>query len=398
MVARYEDDATLNNQMMALLSPATMADYRRVDGGASANAQARYEQQLKENERLRALPDNATAGAPPMRNDPGTVEVRRCFELGGGAGECVSKGLMTGFFESLVGGAPAQLMKEVKQTQNPPGVRIGGTFTGPAGLTIYFDNAGANLSKCGKLEPEGRGYTVTKRGSQLQVDIDNKPKPLVLLLGPDNVFTGPATQPITGSVIVGYRTEVREQRYVADNTLVPGSQHTVQVPIYEERTVSCGFASLRATAPVQSQANVVGLADTAGAIGSVVSQILGGKADPAAERSGTTTAPAGPRMGGIYAGGNFRVEFRPTAAILDCGQAHVMRPYDVQNLADRVVVTVRNGNAAASFTLRPDGTLAGSGSVEVAGRLVSGFNDTAGEPTFTPHTERCAVGALALGK
>lgn len=92
---------------------------------------------------------------------------------------------------------------------------------------------------------------MTKRGNQLQVEIANTPKPLVVVLGPNNVFTGPATQPITGQVIVGYRTLWVEQRRVSDNSVVPGTGHEERVPIYEPRTVSCGFASLRATGAAQ---------------------------------------------------------------------------------------------------------------------------------------------------
>jgi hypothetical protein len=388
MVARYEYDPALNDQMMGLLSAATLAEYRRVDRVASERAQARIDQQKRENEQAQARPATPGAGgAREMYNDPGTVQMRRCLELGGGTAECLGSGLKTGFLD-LIGGAPAELLKMANEAVNPPGVRIGGTFAGPAGLTIYFDNAGASLRSCGKLEPDSRDYTVTKRGTQLQVEIANEPKPLVVVLGPNNVFTGPATQTITGQVIVGYRTQTSEQRYVLDKTVVPGRQQTIQVPIYETRTVNCGFASLRASAPAQSETSLIGLA----------SQILGGQADPAAQRSGTTTAPAGPRMGGTYAGGNFKVEFRATAAILDCGQAHVMRPYDVQNLADRLVVTVRNGNVPVALTLRPDGVLAGSGSVDVAGRLVTGVNDNTGEATFRPYSEQCAVSTLATTK
>ena len=169
------------------------------------------------------------------------------------------------------------------KTLSPPGVRIGGTVAGPAGLTLSFDNAAANLSSCGKLEPESRDYTVMKRGDQLQVEIANTPKPLVVLLGQNNVFTGPAMHPITGQVIVGYRTMWVEQRRVSDNSVVPGSGHEERVPIYEERTVNCGFASLRATEAARSETSVIG----------AFSEILGGQADPAAQRSGTTTAPAG---------------------------------------------------------------------------------------------------------
>jgi hypothetical protein len=57
-------------------------------------------------------------------------------------------------------------------------------------------------------------------------------------------------------------------------------------------------------------------------------------------------------MGGTYAGaGGFKVEFRSTAAILDCGQAHVMTPYDVQNTVDRLVVTVGNGKVPVALAV-----------------------------------------------
>ena len=387
MLARYEGDQALYDQMITLLSAATLADYRRVDQGANQQAQTRIDQQRREAEQARALPATAAAGAPTMPNDPGRVEMRRCLELGGGDAECVGKGLATGFVD-FVGGAPAKLLNEAMNPLTTPGVRIGGTFAGPAGLTLSFDNAAANLSSCGKLEPESRNYTVTKRGDQLQVEIANTPKPLVVVLGPNNVFTGPATQPITGQMIVGYQTMWVEQRRVSDNSVVPGSGHYERVPIYEPRTVSCGFASLRATEAARSETSVIG----------VFSEILGGQANPAAQRSGTTTAPAGPRMGGTYAGaGGFKVEFRSTAAILDCGQAHVMTPYDVQNSVDRLVVTVRNGKVPLALTLRADGALEGSGTVDVAGRLVTGVTD-AGDATFAPHTERCNVSTMAVAK
>jgi len=386
MLARYEGDQALYDQMMALLSTATLADYRRVDQGASQQAQTRIDQQRREAEQARALPATPTPGAPTMPNDPGRVEMRRCLELGGSETECLGKGLTTGFID-FVGGAPAQLLNTAMKTLSPPGVRIGGTFAGPAGLTLSFDNAAANLSSCGKLEPESRDYTVMKRGDQLQVEIANTPKPLVVLLGQNNVFTGPAMHPITGQVIVGYRTMWVEQRRVSDNSVVPGSGHEERVPIYEERTVNCGFASLRATETARSETSVIG----------ALSEILGGQADPAAQRSGTTTAPAGPRMGGAYAGtGGFKVEFRSTAAILDCGQAHVMTPYDVQNTVDRLVVTVRNGKVPLALTLRADGALEGSGTVDVAGRLVTGVTDAGVQ--FAPHSERCAISTLAATK
>ena len=381
MVARYEGDPALNDQMMGLLSAATLAEYRRVDRVASERAQARIDQQKRENEQAQALPATpAAGGARPMYNDPGTVQMRRCLELGGATAECLGSGLKTGFLD-LVGGAPAELIRLADSAGRVPGVRIGGTFAAAGGVKLEFSEGTVSLSSCGKLESSARPYTVTKRGTPLQVEISNEPKPLVVLLGPNNVFTGPAALPITGQVITGYRQVYYEQRRVIDNLPVPGSGHYVQEPIYETRTVSCGFASLRPTAPVLEDVGVIG--GLAGALGAGAAQ------------TPTSQAPAGPRMGGTYAAANgLKVEFQPTAAILDCGNAHVKKPYDVQNLADRVVITVRNGNVPLTLTLGADGALTGSGMVDVAGRLVTGLNGS--DVTFAPHQERCSLGTLTL--
>lgn len=102
-------------------------------------------------------------------------------------------------------------------------------------------------------------------------------------------------------------------------------------------------------------------------------------------------------MAGDYSGrGGLRLEFHPTAAVIDCGEAHVLRPYTVENTADRPVITVNNGGTPLAIALRPDGTLAGSGAVDVTGRVVAGSD--ANGVTFAPRTVRCAVGTLSVAK
>jgi hypothetical protein len=346
LVAKYEYDEALYKQMMGLMSAATMADYERVDRGASERAQARIDQQIKENAAARALPVNPVAGPQQrqMANDPGTLKMRRCLELGGGNAECLGSGLQKGLFD--LAGLGGTIFDDVATNGiNPPGLRIGGTFATAGGLTIDFTNTSASISKCGGLVQTGGDYTVTRRGNQLQVEISNQPKPLIVVLGPNNLFTGPASFPITGQLQVGTRTQWVEQRRVSDNSVVPGTGHMETVPVFEPRTLNCGFASLRATAPTRPDASVLGLLDGG----------LTGKADPSSQYSGTTEAPAGPRMGGTFAGaGGFKVEFQSTAVMLDCGNAHVKRPYEVQNLADRLVITVRNGSVPLTLTLGPE--------------------------------------------
>lgn len=257
---------------------------------------------------------------------------------------------------------------------------MGGTYTAATGLAIAFTTTHANLSRCGTLEPDTRTYAVTRRGNQLQVEIQNTPAPLVLLLGPNSTFTGPAAFAVAGKVIIGYNSSWVET-LAADGTVVPGSGREERTPIYEARTERCNFASLRATAPAQAETSVLGL----------LSGGLDGQAADA--RSGFAEAPAGLRMSGTYAeAGGLQVEFRTTTTVIDCGDAHARRTYAVENLTDRLVITVRNGTVPLTLTLRPDGTLSGSGTAEVAGRILTGMTDSGA--TFTPLTTRCAVGVL----
>ena len=48
--------------------------------------------------------------------------------------------------------------------------------------------------------------------------------------------------------------------------------------------------------------------------------------------------------------------------------------------------------ASVPLTLRTDGTLSGSGNIDVTGRVVTGVTDSV---QFASRTARCAVGALA---
>jgi hypothetical protein len=141
---------------------------------------------------------------------------------------------------------------------------------------------------------------------------------------------------------------------------------------------------LGATAPVYAQ-------------NSVTSQVVAfaeGRTAPQSQRTNTAEAPAGARMSGKYgAAGGLQIEFQPTQAVLDCGEAHDIQPYATKNLADRFVVTIQNGDAPIALTLRPDGVLAGSGSIDVSGRVVTGTNATGA--TYAPRTARCTVGSLS---
>ena len=99
-------------------------------------------------------------------------------------------------------------------------------------------------------------------------------------------------------------------------------------------------------------------------------------------------------MSGQYASqGGFAVEFRDSGVILDCGKHYMAKPYAPSSWAPtQVMITVKNDPAPFTLALQSDGTLTGSGSVDVTGRVVSG--STANGIAFAPRNARCALGVL----
>jgi len=373
-------DPTTVTSSLALLSPATRAQFDQINRAAGAEAQARADRinGTVNGQAPPPQPPQSSNASAPGRNDPGTLAARRCLELGGTELECAAKGLSIGF-DDLTG----IHLNALLAADTPRGIRIGGTFKTTSGEMLGFDEKVVNVASCGKLVPQSRAYSVTRRGDALQVEIGTAPKPLALTLGADGRFAGPPSFALEGEVIVGYQSVYVEQRRTSDNSVVVGSGHYEQRPIFEARTERCAFGSLGASAPTYAQSSVPAL----------VGAIAQGQPDPASKRPETAQAPAGPRMSGTYAAaGGLRIEFQPTQAVLDCGDAHVVQPYATKNQADAFRVTIQNGNAAVALTLRPDGALSGSGSVDVTGRVVSGTD--ANGVTFAPRSARCNVGVL----
>jgi hypothetical protein len=375
LMGQYTKDLTIRDLMFTLFTPAFLDEFAKATRAIGAAQQARIDQQKRQNEAF-----SAPAGPNGMRNDPGSIAVKRCLELGGGDLECIGKGISTGFADLIGFDVNSFSAKSAAKA----GISIGGTFQTDAGITVDFNEDGASIAHCGVLVPLGLSYTVTRRGDSFQVQLANQPAPLAMTLGPDGRLVAPASSAVTGKYVSGYEVYWVQQRRVSDNTIVPGSGHEERVPVYSPKTETCAFGTLRVSAPVTAEASMIGL----------IVGIAGGEANPAATKTDTSEAPAGARMTGSYSSaGGLKMEFHPTAALLDCGEAHVLRPYTVANTADRLTVTVKNGASPFALTLQPDGTLAGAGTVEVAGRVVTGVG--ANGATFAPRTARCGIDSLS---
>jgi hypothetical protein len=375
LMSQYTRDLTIRDLMFTLFTPAFLDEFTKATRAIGAAQQARIDQQKRQNEAF-----TAPAASNGMRNDPGSLAVRRCLELGGGDFECIGKGMSTGFADLL----GFDLNAFAATPSAKPGLSVGGTYQTDGGIMVDFSEDSASISHCGVLVPLSLSYTVTRRGDSFQVQLSNRPAAMAMTLGPDGRLAGPASSAVTGQYISGYEVYWVQQRRVSDNTIVPGSGHEERVPVYSPKTETCAFGTLRVSGPVTAESSMIGL----------IVGIAGGEANPAAKKTDTSEAPAGVRMTGSFSSaGGLKMEFHPTAALLDCGEAHVLRPYTVANTADRLTVTVKNGTSPFTLTLQPDGTLTGAGTVEVAGRVVTGTG--ANGATFAPRTARCGIDSLS---
>lgn len=107
-------------------------------------------------------------------------------------------------------------------------------------------------------------------------------------------------------------------------------------------------------------------------------------------------APVPPvlRLAELYASQTgLSIEFREDPATVECGEAHVAEPYVVQDANGQVSIRIQHGAAPFALSLQPNGTLVGSGTIDVAGRIVTG--STGNALTYAPRNARCVVGTLA---
>ncbi len=301
----------------------------------------------------------------------------RCIASGRSEQQCLSEGLVKGFKDLFGAALPTALTKTVV------GLRMSGTYTGQRGVGVTFWDPHAVVA-CGELVPDERAYTIAIRNGQLAVSVGTSPKifevlqgesaPVVLTLGADGRLTGPGPTEFTGRVQVGTRTWTR---HYDDGRVVPMSE-----PIYENRTVRCTFGAL----PLTGASPPIG---TVSQGLEVAFNVLAG------EQAIPKPAPTGLRLNGEYGSQTaFDLEFHSHAVIVGCGDAVVARDYTVQMQGGQVQIRVAHAGAPFAVTFRPDGMLAGSGSVPVTGRTLVG-TDANGELVWAPAAGTCNLGVLA---
>jgi hypothetical protein len=109
--------------------------------------------------------------------------------------------------------------------------------------------------------------------------------------------------------------------------------------------------------------------------------------------------PMGAFLSGVYSvagaagGSGLRVAFSVDDVVLDCGDAHVKKSYALQNSSSGVAINIAN-DKPFTLALQPNGSLAGSSTVTINGRLLTG-TDAGGNYSFKPISASCPVGTLA---
>jgi hypothetical protein len=277
---------------------------------------------------------------------------------------------------------------------------------------IRFDQRTASVG-CGTLVPQQLPYSVERTGFQVLVKIPISPKPLVLSYKADGKLAGPGPVDVAGRVVVGGMTSTTSTGYETqtqttmqtkqidaaeasnyagtDAVHQNGSEFTVNEPVTTTTYNPVPVHRYEVpTAPKTERCNV-GVLPPNGSnvkISDALTGLLGTEASKSAN-----TAP-GLRMNGTYsAQGGLSIEFRDDSATLECGEARNAEAYSVVPEGGQLVVKFQNNTGPFALTLQPNGTLSGSGALEVAGRkLVRSENN---DPhNFVQVNQRCTVGTL----
>jgi hypothetical protein len=317
-------------------------------------------------------------GATPLApsNDPTTMAARRCVELGGTTAQCMASGLGVGL-QSLIG-----INTDAMTSSGVTGPVMFGSYKAANGLTIAFNDSGVDISGCGSMVQGGHSVTMQPSGSTLLLKIDNRPQPLQMTLGADGKLTGPASQDITGQKITGY---------LVTTNLKTGA--SVRNPNYGPDTEHCNVGTLLPgppSAPPQGAVNsIFGAIAAAGALVGANSQ---------SDVPKQVMISPGPRMAGTFASADgLKIQFSDGGAVIDCAQAHVAAKYSVAISGSSIRATVRNGTSPFTLALGANGTLGGTGTTTVNGKLMTAL-DSNSDPILTPTSATCPVGTLTAAK
>lgn len=386
------------------LSPAAQARFAQVVGHNDAGYNLAVDQQ--KGRAIRQLDTDIRAAQADVsaRKDAGSMATRHCIESGRSEMECLGEGLKIGAMD-LIGGNP--LKGIVPQT--PVGLRLAGRYSA-GGFSLMFAQDQVSLN-CGALVQQSFPYSVDRAGDRLLIRIPISPKPIVLTYRTDGQIFGPGPVDVAGRVVIGGQIDHSTTTYEmqSQTTTTQRQIDAGDVPNYamgevhqngmeysvDQQSTSTSWAPttthqyIAPTAPKTERCNVSALPPMRGnvSVSGVLTQVIGTKPSQS-----TNTAP-GLRLNGTYAApGGLKIEFRDDSATLECGESFSSEGYEVVRSGIQFIVKFQNTSVPFSLVLQPNGSLTGSGNIDVMGHRA--IQAASGGMDYLPRNARCALGTL----
>ncbi len=407
----------------------------------SANFKTLYTKSNQQaNKQLQAVRDRANGNTPanngssqpsPPTGGPGsTAEMNRCVASGRTLRRCYTEVMSAGVSPFMLGINPNEPFPV------PAGLRMTGDYKAANGFRLIFEPEAVTMVCRGVPSPHP--YNVELTDTQALVKIQNDGKAVVLSLLPEGKLSGSGPIRVTGQVPAGSHTEqttgmttqnstrsreltpLEAQQYPNatqngqtysiqedSSQLVYGSTGTRNVIDYVSKTVDCNLGLMSpiggSPLPMVNQINSNPIAYLTTLFSGTSVLMKGGNTQDALQemlspKAEKAIAP-GLRMHGTYAGPTgFSLAFHPESVTLGCGDSERALEYSVQRTGNNTVLVAKENGKPISFQLMPDGSIAGEGTVQVNGRVITGTTEDINNPfTFAPHVGRCEVGRLVAG-
>ena len=418
----YEHDRELRNEIMQKLFS---EDFRKLYFQSNQSAAKAFKDFQDKMYATPAAPTSTPISAAPLSSGgpaaPGsTGEMRQCVASGRTLRVCMSEGMDKGFNQMFGIGLSGL------QATPPTGLRMTGDYKAADGFRLIFEPD--QVTMVCKGVPAPAPYTVQVTDTQANITIQNG-KPFVVSLRADGKLAGTGQVRVTGQVPAGTRTEQTTgnstQTATRTRELTPleagqypnakqnGQTFTIQddasqfvngpssrtVIDFVTKTADCtlGVLSPIGASPLQQVKNDADILTTIGAglgalmkggdLNAATKEMLAPKEDEA--------ITPGLRMNGSYAGGSFGLTFHRESVTMACGDSEQALPYSVQHSGNKTMLMIQD---KPTMQLMPDGSLNGSGTVQVNGRIITGTTDDINNPfVFALHPASCPMGRLVAG-
>ena len=418
----YEHDRELRNEIMQKLFS---EDFRKLYFQSNQSAAKAFKDFQDKMYATPAAPTSTPISAAPLSSGgpaaPGsTGEMRQCVASGRTMRVCMSESMDKGF-NQMFGIDLSGL-----QATPPTGLRMTGDYKAADGFRLIFEPD--QVTMVCKGVPAPTPYTVQVTDTQANITIQNG-KPFVVSLRADGKLAGTGQVRVTGQVPAGTRTEQTTgnstQTATRTRELTPleagqypnakqnGQTFTIQddasqfvngpssrtVIDFVTKTADCtlGVLSPIGASPLQQVKNDADILTTIGAglgalmkggdLNAATKEMLAPKEDEA--------ITPGLRMNGSYASGSFGLTFHRESVTMACGDSEQALPYSVQHSGNKTMLMIQD---KPTMQLMPDGSLNGSGTVQVNGRIITGTTDDINNPfVFALHPASCPMGRLVAG-